>query len=445
MSGQERLGGEDVAQDTGGLPELIDALRWRWKLLLLVIVPIVAGAAFYAQRLPDQFQGQAVVAVSPNPNGSSSASDIVTVVGPKYVAYITAAHTIRRLAPGLDVPIGQLEGGVDAVLAPDTGNVTITVTLKDPSEAARVANAFADDLVAFSKSDSLAVAQLVAPAVVPRGPSGPPRRLLEVAAFVVAVVVAVALAVLIERSRPRMRSWRDIAVLTGYPVVGRLPLSRRLRRTTLGRALSDAKVGAAARSLRTNLERELGGLPQGVVVVASAVKGEGKTTVAGVLAATLARMDRRVLLIDADLRTAGLSKGMRVDANGGLAGLLRGGGDLFARLQPGWVDGLAVLPTTTDADAGDLLARRFGEVLRRARDAFDVVVVDSPELLAADDAATLATQVDGVLMVVSDGTMAAPVSEAVLALHGLRVRVWGVVANRVRDTGGAVSYAPASV
>jgi Mrp family chromosome partitioning ATPase len=281
--------------------------------------------------------------------------------------------------------------------------------------------------------------------VVPRGPSGPPRKLIEFAALLVAVVVAVALAVLTERSRPRMRSWRDVAVVTGYPVVGRLPFSRRLRRATAGKAASDAKVGAAARSLRTNLERELGGMPHGVVVVASAMKGEGKTTVAGVLATALARMDRRVLLIDADLRTAGLSRALRVDETGGLAGLLRGGGDLFARLQPGWTEGLSVLPTATDADAGDLLARRFGEVLLRARDSFDLVVVDSPELLAADDAATLATLVDGVLMVVSDGTMAAPVSEAVLALHGLRVRVWGVVANRVRETGGAVSYAPASV
>ncbi len=84
-------------------------------------------------------------------------------------------------------------------------------------------------------------------------------------------------------------------------------------------------------------------------------------------------------------------------------------------------------------------------MVRRARDAFDVVIVDAPELLGADDAATLATQVDAVLLVVSDGTMAAPVSEAVLALHGLRVRVWGVVANRVRETRGTVSYAPASV
>ena len=433
-----------MAQDTGGLPELLDALRWRWKLLLLIVAPLVIGVAVYAQRLPDQYQGESIVAIAPPPD-SSVGTDIVTIVGPKYVAYITARATIRNMAPRLGLSEATLEGAVDAALAPDTGNITITVTLGDPGDAASVANAFAEDLVAYSKSDRSVVAQVVAPAVPPRGPSGPPRRLMEVAALLVGLVIAVALAVVIERSRPRMRSWRDIAVLTGYPVVGRLPNSRRLRRAAPSRAMSDASVGAAVRSLRTNLERELGEQPRGVIVVTSAARGEGKTTVAGVLATALARLDMRVLLIDADLRRAGLSRSVRVDSGGGLAGLLRGGGDMFARLQPGWTEGLSILPTNTDPDAGDLLARRFAEVVRRARDAFDAVIVDGPELLGTDDAATLTTQVDAVLLVVSDGTMAAPASEAVLALHGLRVRVWGVVANRVRETRGTVSYAPASV
>ncbi len=295
-----------MAQDTGGLPELLDALRWRWKLLLLFVAPLVIGVAAYAQRLPDQYQGEAVVAIAPPPNSSVS-TDIVTIVGPKYVAYITARATIRNMAPRLRVSEGTLEGAIDAVLVPDTGNITITVTLGNPGKAASVANAFADDLVAYSKSDTSVVAQVVAPAVPPRGPSGPPRRLMEVAALLVGLVVAVTLAVVIERSRPRMRSWRDIAVLTGYPVVGRLPSSRRLRRSAPSRALADASVGASVRSLRTNLERELGGQPRGVIVVTSAARGEGKTTVAGVLSTALARLDRRVLLIDADLRRAGTS------------------------------------------------------------------------------------------------------------------------------------------
>ncbi len=432
-----------MAQDSGGLPELVDALRWRWKLLLLVVVPLVAGAAFYAERLPNQYEAQAVVTVEPRPDLPTVGADIVAIDGPKYVAYITAPATVRRLAPQLGESESDLESAVEASLAATTGNITITVTLEDPERAAAVAQAFADDLVTFSRRDPVVTAQLIAPPVVPDSPSGPPRRLMEGAALLVAVLVGVALTTAVERSRPRIRSWRDVAVLTGYPVIGRLPVARVLRKASPNRALSDSAVGAAVRSLRTSLEREVGGLPRGVVAVTSPTPGEGKTTVSSVLATALARLELRVLLVDADLRRASLTRALRVDGTNGLSAVLRNSADLSECVIAGWTQGLFLLPTTPDSDAGDLLARRFGDVARKAREAYDVVIVDVPALLGTDDAATAATQADGVLVVVSDGTMAGPVSEAVLALHSLRVRVLGVVANRVRDSGGTVSYSAA--
>jgi capsular exopolysaccharide synthesis family protein len=431
-----------VAQEGGGLPELLDALRWRWKLLLVVVVPLVAGAAVYAESLPNEYQGRAILTVAPRPDVSTET--VVEIVAPKYVAYLTAPATLRRLADELGEGQGLLDDALNASLEPNTGNILVTVTLGTPERAAEVANAFAGDVVEYAQADLLASLELVAPAVESSSPTGPPRRLIEAAALIVALLLGVALTVIVERSRPRMRSWRDIAVLTGYPMVGRLPRTRRLRRASPTVALADPNLGPAVRSLRTNLERELGGRVRGVVVVTSAVPGEGKTTISGVLATALARLDLRVLLIDGDLHRAGLSRNMPADGDGGLAGLLRRGGDLHSRVQPGWADRLSVLPTAIDPEPGDLLARGFPEVVRRARDAFDVVIVDSPTLLGTADAATLATQVDGVLLVVADGTMASPVSEAVLALHRLRVNVWGVVANRVAESPGVVAYTPAS-
>ncbi|MDP9340756.1 MAG: hypothetical protein M3Q23_01335 [Actinomycetota bacterium] len=432
-----------MAQDGGGLPELVDALRWRWKLLLLVVIPLVAGAAFYAERLPNQYEAQGVLTVEPRPNLPTVGADIVAIDGPKYVAYITAPATIRRLAPRLGESVSDLESAVAAQLAATTGNITLTATLEDPQKAAAVAVAFAQDLVAFSRRDPVVTVQLIAPPVVPDSPSGPPRRLMEGAALLVALLLGVALTVAVERSRPRVRSWRDVAVLTGYPVVGRLPKSRVLKRPSPNRALSDAAVGAAVRSLRTSLEREAGGPPRGVLVVTSPTAAEGKTTVAMVLATALARLELRVLLIDADLHRAGLSRALRAKSEGGLSAVLRGTADLEERSHKGWTEGLSVLLTAPDPEGGDLLARRFGDVARKAREAYDVVIVDVPSLVGTDDAATVATHADGVLLVVSDGTMAGPVSEAVLSLHALRVSVLGAVANRVRDSGGSVSYSPA--
>ena len=101
---------------------------------------------------------------------------------------------------------------------------------------------------------------------------------------------------------------------------------------------------------------------------------------------------------------------------------------------------LGVLPTSVDPDAGDLLARRFADVLMEARERFDVIVVDAPPLLGGDDARTLATLCDGVLMVVGSETLATSVSEAASALDALGVRVLGAVANRARDPKGFGAY-----
>jgi tyrosine-protein kinase len=430
-----------LVQESGGLPELLDAIRWRWKLAVLIAVPIFLGALIYAQALPAQYDGVAIVSIAPEPDQPNTSGDLIRVLAPKYVAYITAPATLNALASRTGETGAALRRAVSATVATDTGNITISVRLSHPQQAARAANVLADQMATFSTKDPLLVAQVIAPATVPDEPSGPPRKFIALAALLVGAILGLAVASVIERGRPRARTWRDIAILTGHPVIGRLPSSRALRGHP-GTALSDASVGAAARTLRTNLERDLGGQPRGAFVVTSPTAGEGKTTVAALFATALARLDIRVLLIDADLRRPGLDRTPELEAaGGGLSGLLRGSRTFAEVVEPGWMDRLWVMPTSPDPDAGDLLARRFAEVLREARDLYDAVVVDSPPLLGTDDARTLATLVDGVLLVVSAGTMARPLSEAVLALRTLRAPVLGVVANRVREPSGPGSYA----
>jgi polysaccharide biosynthesis transport protein len=432
--------------DEGGLPELLDALRWRWKVVLAIALPLFAGTTLYVESLPSQYTGEAIVTVAPRVDNPAISPTQVTVGAPKYVAYATAPATVRRLAQELGEDAREMEESVEATLAADTGDITVAVTLTSPERAVEAANRFAEDLVAFSGDDPLLEASIVAPASIPSEPSGPPRRLLEASSLVLGLMLGFAIAFMIERSRPRVRTWRDIAVLSGYPVVGRLPSSRAVRGGQAA-ALTDPIVGAAVRTLRTNLEREIGHAPRGVVAVTSSIPGEGKSASASVFATALARLDVRVLLIDADLHRAGLSRSFQPDRTGGLAGLLRGYGTLQEKLQPGWTPNLMVLPTATDPDGGELLARHFQQVLDQVRHHFDVIVVDAPPILGGDDAATIATVSDGVLFVVSIGSMAGPVSEAVLALRTLRANVWGVVANRVPRTGlgGAAAYVYSAV
>jgi tyrosine-protein kinase len=426
-----------VSDDVTLLPVFRDLLR-RWKVVVVVATAVLAGATVYAESEPNEYQGTAIVAFSPRLEASIG-GDTLRVVLPKYVAYVTAGATVNRVAPALGENASQLGRAVSGTISADSGNLTIRVTLASARRAAGAANALAGEVVDFADTDELLRAVIVAPALPSSAPSGPPRRLLETAALLVGLLVGAAAAFVLERGRPRVRTWREVAVVTGYRVVGRIPPSRVLRGAS-AEAMVDPAVGAAIRTLRTNLERLSREQPVHVLVVTSSLPGEGKTTVSGSLAVALARLDANILLVDADLRRPGMAKLFGGDPRPGLAEVLRGDADLEDCIRPGSVPGLHLLLTESDPDAGDLLARGFADVLRAARRRFDVVVVDAPPLLGGDDARTLTTLCDGVLLVVASDTLATAVAEAAAALDALGARVLGAVANRAREPRGTSPY-----
>jgi capsular exopolysaccharide synthesis family protein len=427
-----------LAEGSGGLPDLVDALRWRWKPAAVIALCIFAGAFFYIQKLPAEYDGKAIVAISPRANTAAGA-DTVRVGAPKYVAFAEAQETARTVSRIVDVPASTLDKGVNATVPVDTGNVSIVVRLKNPDRAANAANAFADQVVAFSKSDPLLTADIVARALPPSAPAAPPRRLLEAASLVVGVLIGVGVSLLLERGRPRLRSWRDMARMTGYPVVGRVPSSRVLR-TRPTEAFADPITGSAFRTLRANIEPQLREQDIDVLLVTSPGKGDGKTTVAALLAESLGRLGMRVLLVDADLKRPRLARLAKLNGHPGLSDVLRERISLAQGIQQGWIDELSLLPTAAEPEAGDLLPRHFGDVVQQAREDYDVIVVDAPPLLGTDDARVIAPLAAGVILVVSAGSVASPVNEAVLTIESLKAPLLGIVGNRLKESRSLYYY-----
>jgi polysaccharide biosynthesis transport protein len=419
--------------EEGGLPELLDAVRWRWKPAVIIAVAFFGAAAIYVESLPSEYDGKAIVSIAPRPNVTSVGADTVRVVGPKYVAYVEAPSTAREVAARIAADPGDIEDAVDASIAPDTGNVTITVRMRSPGRAADAANAYAAAVDQFSRTDPLLTVQTVAAAVAPQKPAAPPRRLLEAAALLIGLLLGVGVSVVIERTRPRLRSWRDIAKVTGYPVVGRVPGVRTLRlRPT--EAFSEPRTGSAFRTLRAHLEPQIRGRQIDVILVTSPGKSDGKTTIAALLAESIGRLGMNVLLVDADLRRPSVGRIANLDGRPGLSAVLRGQASLDESVQPGWIDELSLLPTVADEEAGDLLARRFSEVVREARSRYDLIVVDTPPLLGTDDARAIARVANAVLLVVSAGSMADPVNEAILAVEALKAPLLGIIGNRLKES-----------
>jgi capsular exopolysaccharide synthesis family protein len=168
------------------------------------------------------------------------------------------------------------------------------------------------------------------------------------------------------------------------------------------------------------------------LVVTSASPSEGKTTTASNLAVAFAQQGMRVLLLDCDLRRARLHRIFGVSREPGLTEFVLGFSDEEAVTRATSVPGLYVIPSgKLPPNPAELLG---GESMRRALTAltegYDLIIVDTPPLLAAADAAILATLSDGVLLVLRAGsTENAAAQQSMQQLGAVGARVIGAVLN----------------
>ncbi len=164
--------------------------------------------------------------------------------------------------------------------------------------------------------------------------------------------------------------------------------------------------GERFRTLRSRLYRIAGTRPLKRVLVTSSVAAEGKTFVAANLAHSIVRQpERRVLLIDADLRISRLHQLFGAPSGPGLADYLRGEADEFGVIQNGLEGNLCFIPGGSDVSNPSelLLGDRMKKLLDLVTPVFDWIILDSPPALAVHDASSLADLCDGVLFVVKAG------------------------------------------
>jgi capsular exopolysaccharide synthesis family protein len=178
-----------------------------------------------------------------------------------------------------------------------------------------------------------------------------------------------------------------------------------------------------------------------VVMVASAVAGEGKTLTAANLALTLSESYRRsVLLVDGDLRRPSLHTVFQVDGAPGLSDGLIAIDDPKLPLHR-ISSRLTVLPAgrPTSDPIGALTSERMRRLIDEAREAFDWVIIDTPPVGLLTDAALLSSMADGIVLVVkAESTPFDMVNRAVDAMG--RDRVMGVVLNRAKEQPHRSSY-----
>ena len=192
------------------------------------------------------------------------------------------------------------------------------------------------------------------------------------------------------------------------------------------------------RNIRSSLIYMGNGAPRPkTILITSSVPKEGKSTVALYLAATLALGHSRVLLIDGDLRRSSLHKFFGAKSGPGLAEILSREALPEGAIIPSTMENLSLLPAGAAArNPGELvLSPVWSTLMDEVGPQFDYILIDSPPLLATDDACGLAPQVDGVLFVVRGSyTSARAARKAVDTLRKRHARVIGLVFNRAASS-----------
>lgn len=183
-----------------------------------------------------------------------------------------------------------------------------------------------------------------------------------------------------------------------------------------------------------------------VVMITSAVSGEGKTSLASHLAGSLARAGHRTLLVDGDLRRPAIHTLFDLPPVPGLCEVLRGQATLDEVIQTTPARGLSVVAAgQCDADALQALAQgNAGVLFGQLKEQFDYVIVDSSPVLAVADALLLGRHADGVLLsILRDVSRMPTVYAAHQRLNALGIRTLGAVVNGAQSERYGMWYASA--
>ncbi|WP_104190436.1 polysaccharide biosynthesis tyrosine autokinase [Cryobacterium sp. Y82] len=417
-------------------------------IVLLTVFGGGCGTAYVLLETP-QFSASAKVFVSAQSAGSVAdlaQGNSFTVQRVKtYVDLVDTPIVLNKVIQRLDLADDEdsLALRVEATTPAETSIIEIKVTDADPALAAAIANATAQslaDVVIEIEAPQTADAvnpiklTLVKTAAAPAAPVSPKKALSIALGVLAGLALGVLCAVLREVLETRIRNESDIARITDVPVLGWI----RYERGTLPRpSLTDPR-GKRAESfgtLRTNLQFLDADRAERTFIVTSSIASEGKSSTASNVAIAFANSGSRVLLVDADLRRPRLAEIMGLEGAVGLTDVLMGRAELSEVVQPWGSGGLSVLPAGyVPPNPIDLLgSARMKRLINDFTAGYDIVIFDTPPLLPVSDAAILAHNAGGAILVVAIGrTRRHQLARALSALEKAGAPIFGLVMTMLR-------------
>ena len=239
----------------------------------------------------------------------------------------------------------------------------------------------------------------------------------------------------------------DAAPVLGAPLLGEIPEFATVGTNGTTPALSEPGTTAAEayQFVVSSLGFALHEAPGAMVVITSADQGDGKTITALNLAAAAAKDGRRVLLVDADERLQGLTRYSGGSPSPGLTDMVAGKASLEACTHMWHAPNGLKLPlvpagTSLEDVAGFFRTPAFRATMLEVRTGADMVLVDTPPMLAVSDTSAIASHADGIVLVVRKGTPLRQLEEVRNRLEFFGAPLLGYVFNRSDPNSGRYGY-----
>ena len=394
-------------------------------------------------------------------------------------SYIVILKTRETLVDVIDYAgVSRTYREVRGMLTSEAVNETeifrVTVTSPDPQEAERIANAIAYILPKrIGTIIDGTSAKVVDAAIVPTKPSSPSYTTNTVIGFLLGFALTIGVIALREIFDTTIRAEDDIAQCCKHPILASVPdmtapskgssyygygssrrkkgkhvaVTRQLKHGVMGADVSFA-ASEAYKLLRTKLQFSFADENDcHIIGLSSALSGEGKSLTAVNLAYTLSQLDKKVLLVDCDMRRPTLAEKLRISKFPGLSNYLTRQCHLDVLIQPcALKNGENVFHVITAGQNPPnpvelLSSERMKEALNLARKEYDYVILDLPPVGEVTDAMAIAKETDGILLLVRQNYCDRnALSDAARQFDFIQAKTLGVVFNATQETGGNGYY-----
>ncbi len=289
-------------------------------------------------------------------------------------------------------------------------------------------------LLESTQGGALNVLSVFYPADLPATPIGPNKPLIIIAAAAAGLVLAIGAAYVIEFLDDTVRTNEQVVQLIPSPIIGHIALIPKKKKPWTHVAVDiHSPVSEAFRALKTNIDFTAINNPLNTLLISSADAGEGKTTVSTNLAISMALSNKKVVLLEADLRRPQLQFLLEKEDVFGLTDIILGQSKLSDVIIP-W-DGLTleVIPAgTIPPNPLELItSKKMDDILSELKERADIIIIDGPPFIITETS-ILADKADGLLLVVRPGfTREGKIKAMIEQIERVGAKVIGIALNQI--------------